>query len=126
MTPTRTAAATAGVADSRKQRALSRLKARYGEARTLVSSAEPYANLDWVLGATGNPEELKAGLDRKMIPLLALWLQDLAAELERALSPGPLGQPDDRASPAHQTRQSVAASLREATEGFVAALRRSA
>lgn len=117
---------TAAATDPGQDRALTGFKASYGEARELVSSAEPCANLDWVFGADGDSDKPPPRLDRKMIPLLTLWLQDLAAEVERALSQGPPGETDSSPSPAHPARESLAERLREATEGLVAALRRPA
>jgi hypothetical protein len=111
-----------GVARSRREEALARLKAPYGEARDLVSAGHPYANLDWVLGSGAEPGRSSANLEQKMIPLFALWLQDLATEVERSLPPAP-GSGPDRAS-AHSVRETLALRLREATEEFVAAFER--
>ncbi|MGE5277077.1 MAG: hypothetical protein ACM3SU_08790 [Acidobacteriota bacterium] len=109
--------------DSRQETAFTRLKARYAEARNLVFSAAPHSNLDWILGVHRNPEESSEDLNRKMIPLLALWLEDLAAELERRLAPGPTSEVDE---PARTARACAVESLREAASGFMAAVRREA
>jgi hypothetical protein len=109
--------------DSRQEQAFRRLRARYAEARGLASHAAPHSNLDWILGVDRNPHGSSQDLNRKMIPLLSLWLEDLAVELEGRLAPGPLGEVDEAATSA---RTSAVASLREAAAGLVAALRRDA
>jgi len=112
--------------DSRRHTALARLQARYGEARELASfSAEHDSNLDWILGSNRSESEPPADLHRKMIPLLALWLEDLAVELESGLASRPPGETDESTALAQQACKSAAATLREATEGFAAAHRRS-
>jgi hypothetical protein len=110
--------------DLRKEKALRRLEARYGEARELLSSEEPHRNLDWVLGASAAPEQRRSNLSLKMIPLVSLWLEDLAVELESGLTPGILGDPDGRVERASQACKSAARSLREATEGFLSSVNR--
>jgi len=110
--------------DSPQELAFTRLKARYAEARGLLSSAEPHSNLDWILGVNRNPDESSEDLNRKMIPLLALWLEDLAVELERGFARGSLDEADDTA--ARQACTSAVASLREAASGFAASVRRKA
>jgi len=121
--PTETASeAAAQTDDLRKQKALRRLEARYGEARELLSSEEPHRNLDWVLGASGATKQRRSNLSLKMIPLVSLWLEDLAVELERGLAPGPLGEPDERVERASQACKTAARSLREATEGFLSSV----
>lgn len=109
--------------DSRQETAFTRLKARYAEARNLASSAAPHSNLEWILGVNRNPAESSEDLNRKMIPLLSLWLEDLAVDLERRLARGPLGERDESATSA---RTSAIKSLREAASGFMAAVRRGA
>jgi hypothetical protein len=113
--------AAARAEDLRKEKALRRLEARYGEARELLSSAEPHRNLDWVLGASGAPVERRSNLSLKMIPLVSLWLEDLAVELESELAPD---DPDERAQLASQACKAAARSLREATEGFLSSVGR--
>ncbi len=109
--------------DLQKGKALRRLEARYGEARELLSSEEqPHRNLDWVLGASGTPKQRGSNLSLKMIPLVSLWLEDLAVELERGLAPGPLGDPDERVERASEACKAAARSLREATEGFLSSV----
>ena len=123
MKPTPPCGARVPEGDPRQEQAFALLRARYAEARTLDSSAAEHSNLDWILGVNRNPDESSEDLNRKMLPLLSLWLEDLAVELERRLAPGPLGEVDESATSA---RTSAVASLREAASGFVAALRREA
>jgi len=111
--------------DAQKRKAVALLRDRYREARDLVSSGEPYVNLEWILGVRGNPNQDAANWDTKTIEVVALWLQDLAVEVDRPLPPRPTGEGGASASPAYQTRQSVVRSLREATESFRVAFRRS-
>jgi hypothetical protein len=111
--------------DSGRELAFSRLKACYAEARTCVTSAtEPFSNLDWILGASRRPEDRSEDLNRKMIPLLSLWLEDLAVELDRAPVPHAAGGLSEAAAAARRACGSLGASLREATLGFAATLRR--
>ncbi len=113
------------VGDAKKRRALARLRVRYGEARELVSPAEPSANLEWILGARRSPRQDEVDLDNGMIDLVALWLQDLAVEVDSPLPAQLVGEVDESVLSAYQARQSLAQSLRAATEGFVVAFRRS-
>jgi hypothetical protein len=110
--------------DSRRELAFARLKACYAEARTCVTAAEPFSNLDWILGASRRPEDRSEDVNHKMIPLLSLWLEDLAAELDRAPVPPAAGGISEAAAAARRVCGSLAASLREATLGFAATLRR--
>jgi hypothetical protein len=114
---------TAGVEDAEKRQALSRLQELYREARELVSSAESYANLDWILGARRNPKQRPADFDDKTIQLVALWLQDLALEVDRGLAPHLDGEFSKNTLLAHRARHCVATSLRAAAEGFLVAFR---
>lgn len=110
------------VDDAKKRLAFVRLRDLYSEARELVSPREPYANLEWILGAR-NPEQDQVDLGDKTIDLIVLWLQDLAAEVDRLLPTHLASEIDVGAGAGPQARRSVARSLREATEGFVAAYR---
>jgi hypothetical protein len=110
--------------DSGKEQAFERLKARYGEARRLVSSEGDCANLDWILGAISSSDDRSEDLTRRMIPLLALWLEDLALELDEGLAQRRFAAEEDAAPAANLACESAAASLRQAAAGFVAAWRR--
>jgi hypothetical protein len=111
----------AGLADgSIRSEALDRLKARYGEARKLVSPHGDCVNLDWILGAMTAVDQRSDDLNRKMMILLSLWLEDLAVELERGTAKG-LSEPmSESAAPALRACEIVAASLRQATTAFMA------
>lgn len=112
---------TAELADgSVRDNALDRLKARYGEARKLVSPNGDCVNLDWILGAMTGVDERSEDLNRKMMILLSLWLEDLAVELERGTAKGLSGAASESAAAAHRACETVAASLRQATTAFVA------
>ena len=113
------------VGDAKRRHALARLRQRYGEARALVSPAEPYANLEWILGARRNPSQDEADLSNNMIDLVALWLQDLAAEVDSRVSRQLTGAIDESMLSVDRARQSLAQSLRAAAEGFVVAFQRS-
>jgi hypothetical protein len=118
----RTSAAPAGPADdSIRDEALGRLKARYGEARGLLSPSGDCSNLDWMIGAMKGSDEAPEVLNRKMTILLSLWLEDLAVELERARElSGAIGE---AAAAAHRACESAATSLRQATTEFLTATR---
>jgi hypothetical protein len=101
--------------------ALSRLRERYREARDHGSLAEAHANLEWILGERRSAEQRPEGFDRKLIPIVALWLEDLANELDRQ-APPPAPYDDGEATLREdRTREAVAAKLRSAAEGFLAA-----
>jgi len=105
-----------------RDEALARLKASYGEA--LARSPErPYANLDWVLGTEAASGRSPALLEHKMMPVFALWLQDLAAEVDRSLSIEPGAGPAETPPPARAACETLALRLREATMDFPAAHR---
>jgi len=106
--------------DSIRDEAFDRLKARYGEARELWSPNGDCINLDWILGAMMSSEESSEDLNRKMISVLSLWLEDLAVELERETAKGLSGEISESATAARRACESVAASLRQATTAFVA------
>ncbi len=121
MTAAEPAGTTPGVEKSDRGQALVRLRERYDEAREHGSSEEGHANLEWILGARRNPEQRPADLDGKMISIVALWLGDLAHELDRRPAPEPDRANGEAALREYQTRQTVAASLRVAAEGFLVA-----
>jgi hypothetical protein len=110
--------------EASKQRALARLRERYGEARDLVSGTQPYANLDWILGSKRNRSHGPSDLGNRTIEVVTLWLQDLALEVDRQLPPRPTDRLDQSLQSAYRTRHSLATRLRVATEGFVMAFRR--
>jgi len=111
-------AASAG--DSIRVEAFDRLKARYGEARELMSPSGECSNLDWILGAMTSPELRSEDLNRKMMTLLSLWLEDLAVELERGTANAGSGEITESAAAALRACETVATSLRHATTAFVA------
>lgn len=125
MTEAEPGGATPGVEEPDKGQTLVRLREQYGQARGHGSSEEGHANLEWILGARRNPEQRPSDLDGKMISIVALWLEDLAHELDRRPPPEPDGANGEAALRASQTRQTVAASLRVAAEGFLVAFRSS-
>jgi hypothetical protein len=94
--------------DSERRDAFLELRETYAEAQRLVPQEGSYEELQWILGtrrdATLNPPTLRT----KTIELVALWLQDLASEMDRRL-PG---------------RGEIARDLRDATARFLAAFRR--
>ena len=106
--------------DSIRGEAFDRLKARYGEARELLSPSGECMNLDWILGAMTSSDGRSEDLNLKMMSLLSLWLEDLAVELERGTSKELSGAMSESAAAAHRACESVAASLRQATTAFVA------
>jgi hypothetical protein len=111
----------AGLADdSIRGEAFDRLKARYGEARKLVSPSGDSVNLDWILGAMTSSDQRSEELNRKMMTLLSLWLEDLAVQLEVGTAKGLSGTMSESAAAAHRACESVAASLRQATTAFMA------
>jgi hypothetical protein len=111
--------------DAPKQDALSRLRQRYEDVRVFFSSAEPYANLEWILGAKRNLGHRPTEMDDKMVRLVALWLEDLAIEVGRILPPQLDGEVDARTLSSDNVRRSLAANLRTAADGFVLAFQRS-
>jgi hypothetical protein len=108
--------------DAERRESLVQLRRRYLEARKLVSSDEPHANLEWILGARRNVAEDPPALATGTIELVGLWLQDLAVELDRRL-PSAGGNEDARALSPDGVRELVARSLRQATERFLLAFR---
>ena len=109
--------------DPEMEQALLRLRDSLSLARELVPPAEWNANLEWILGAKKDPMVHAAGLDRKTVDAVVLWLGDLTASVNR--TPGdPLKDPFEAAQPDPFVRQSIARGLRDATEGYVLALGR--
>jgi len=109
--------------DSERRESFVQLRARYVEAQKLVSSDEPFANLEWILGARRNITQDPLGLETKTIELAALWLQDLAVEVDHRLPPPPTGDFDGSALSSYQAAKSAAQSLRDATARFLLAFR---
>jgi hypothetical protein len=114
--------------DSEKRESFALLREQYIEARKLVSSDEPYANLEWILGARGNGAQDPPALETKTIELAALWLQDLAVEVDRRPPRRPAGDSDGRAplAPrAGRAGETPGQSLRDATARFLIAFKSS-
>jgi hypothetical protein len=110
--------------DAEKRESLLKLQDEYAEARKLGSSREPHANLEWILGARRDPTQDPPGFETNAIEVVALWLQDLAIELDRRL-PKPLpARLEENDLTAYEARQLAAQKLRDATEKFLAAFRR--
>lgn len=101
-----------------RRASLADLRDRYAEARSHVPTGEPHGNLDWILGARRNPDRDPLLLPAETIRLIALWLQDLAGDLDRASLQGTPGQ-KSLVAPA----DSLAAKLRDATSRFLMAFR---
>jgi hypothetical protein len=105
--------------DSERRASIADLRDRYAEARSQVPTGEPHGNLDWILGARRNPDRDPLLLRADTIRLIALWLQDLASELDRASERGSSEQKNVVAPAA-----SLAGKLRDATGRFLLAFRR--
>jgi hypothetical protein len=108
--------------DAEKRESLVQLRRQYLEAQKLVSSDEPYVNLEWILGSRRNITEDPLGLATRTIELVGLWLQDVALELDRRLPPAG-GNRDAAALSPNAARELAARSLRDATERFLLAFR---
>jgi hypothetical protein len=106
--------------DLEKRMSFARLRRQYARARKLVSSEEPYANLDWILGAQRDIVRSPLHLEEKMIGLAALWLEDLAAEVDREPAP-PSAKGSRGGILAHGRRRSAAQALRDAVKRFLRA-----
>jgi hypothetical protein len=110
------------VDDALRRLVVARLRARYSEARGLVTPVEPHspshANLDWILGARRGPDQNYVSFDERFSELVVLWLEDLVLELDGPLlapySPGVV--PSE--VPAGVSRESAALGLRVATRDF--------
>lgn len=116
---------------SEKRESFLWLQERYVEAEKLVSSdAAPsqsdtrgHANLEWILGERRNVNRDPLALEAKTIELAALWLQDLAVEVDRRPSPQlVVGVPDSSLS-SPQAGETAAQDLRDATARFLIAFR---
>jgi hypothetical protein len=104
--------------DSERRASIADLRDRYAEARSQVPTGEPHGNLDWILGARRNPERDPLLYRTGTIRLIALWLQDLASDLDRASE---RGTPEQKSIVA--PAESLAGKLRDATKRFLTAFR---
>jgi hypothetical protein len=109
--------------DAEKRQSLLSLRERYIDAKPLMLSDEPYENLQWILGLAGNVPQDPLSLDAKTVEVVALWLQDLAREIDKqpdAAADGhePVGSSSLVSS---SDRPGIARRLRDATERFLAA-----
>jgi hypothetical protein len=111
--------------DSEKRESFVELREQYVEAHKLVSSDEPYANLEWILGARRNTTQDPLALEAKTIELAALWLQDLAVEVDRRPPLRSAVDFDDSAPSSPQAGETPAQSLRDATARFLLAFKNS-
>ena len=109
--------------DSEKRESFLRLREQYVEAQKLVSADEPYANLDWILGARRDAARDPLALEAKTIELAGLWLQDLAVEVDRRAAPGPARDFLSGALSPPRAGDAPGQSLREATARFLLAFR---
>jgi hypothetical protein len=107
--------------DLEKRVSFAGLRRQYTRSRRLVSPEEPYANLDWILGARRDIARGPLHLETKMIELSALWLEDLAAEVDRQPALPSAGFTAGTFS--HGTRGLAAQGLRNAVRRFVRAFR---
>jgi hypothetical protein len=105
--------------DFEKRVSFAGLRRQYRRSLRLVSSEEPYANLDWILGARRDIARGPLQLETKMVELSALWLEDLAAEVDRKPALPSAGFTAGTLS--HGTRGSAAQGLRDAVKRFVRA-----
>lgn len=113
LTPTRGAGGGEPLEDSEKRESFAQLRARYADARKLVSLDEPHSNLEWILGARRNIAQDPPRLEPKTLELAALWLQDMAVAVDQ-LTPPPPGD-------FHPAGKLAAQSLRDATVRFLLA-----
>ena len=110
-----------GHRDVERRAAFVELREHYVKARRHGSSNGRHQNLEWILGASRNSSQDPPGFEAKTIEVVALWLQDLVAELDRRL-PKPLPEKlEEDAVSAFETRQVAAQNLRDATKRFLAA-----
>ncbi len=85
------------------------------EAQKLVPSDRPYANLRWILGVERSVPQDPLALESRTIEIVALWLQDLAHEIDlRPAAPPTSGI-------GASLRVPGARSLRAATQRFLVA-----
>ncbi len=104
---------------------VARLRARYREARDLVTPGDPHtpshANLEWILGTSRDAKPEEAVFNERFSELIVLWLEDLVLELDGPLlapySQGPAPSP----VPARISRESAALGLRVAARDFAQA-----
>jgi hypothetical protein len=106
--------------DAEKRESLSGLRGRYDEASKLVSTDEHYSNLEWILGGRRNAGLNPLAMEKATISAMALWLQDLAAEMDRRSLTSAAATDESRAA-AMRALQSVALNLRDATDRFLLA-----
>jgi hypothetical protein len=109
--------------DAEKRNALIHLRDRYVEARNLVSSHEPYRNLEWILGARRNPTQDPLALPPRTVELVALWLQDLVVQLDTRAPEQPASESEAARLAGGEARRAVAQKLRDATKRFLTAFR---
>lgn len=112
--------------DASKRRVLDQLRDRYREARTLIPSRKPYANLESILETMMDSDQTASYWADRTLELLVLWLEDLSVEIDRHFPQEMTGEIGDRELSAYRTRRSMAQGLRDATETFAAAFRHSA
>lgn len=93
--------------DLERREAFARLRETYLEAQEFVTSDGAHTNLEWILGARRDATQNPPALAKRTIELIALWVQDLASQLDRQL-PG---------------RGHAGRTLRDATTRFLAAFR---
>jgi hypothetical protein len=110
--------------DAEMRQALVKLRECYLQARELGSTFEPHANLEWILGARRSPTQDPLAFETSTIAVVALWLQDLAIELDRRAPASTMVERQDEALSAHEARRAMAQTLREATERFLTAFER--
>jgi len=107
--------------DARKRQVVARLRKEYGEARGLVSRAQPYAHLEWILGLHRDLARDDAAFETGVSELVVLWLQDLAGELDSGVTPQDTTGSEEGPVPPSSSRQAVAERLRNATREFAVA-----
>lgn len=101
--------------ESEKRESFDRLREQYVEARKLVPPDEPHSNLEWILGGRRDIARGPLGLETKTVELAALWLEDLAVEVDNRPPSPPAG--DFEAGAGESTSQS----LRDAAKRFLLA-----
>ncbi len=112
--------------DATKRQLLDQLRDRYREAQKLVSWRKLYANLEWVLGAMRNSDQTASSWADRTLDLVALSMEDLAAEIDRLFPEEVTGEIAKGALSSYRGHRSLAQGLRDATESFVVAFRHSA
>ena len=104
--------------ESARQSTLADLWDRYAEAQEVATPGRTSSNLEWILGPRDNRFQHAAGLDARMMDLLGLWLDNLAAEIDEPVLLIAGG------SPHRAEALSLAERLRAATKAFLVAFRR--